>query len=828
MRRRQALNEELAKCTRELRYLGVKVPSSSEISERLIISTGDISDVDGFCALAEYARTGADVLFVMNYPAYIGRPAAEQCTECDTGLGYNYGITQFLASTCPPSNDNRYYNYTAVLQKYSNNVKKVLTDLAYAMAKLVWESMPAPKGNLFFCVGGINKINPFHYSAIKNEILAYADIALKMTDLIYLNEKETISVGNETPANLPTLVSSYTDIYIDFNGSMAFFDDTWVQMISEAAKDEKIRGVFVAGGVYASEQPKTMSAIKDTLNRMSCCTMNQLYHPARTSTFFTLMSELNINMYFVPNNEVEALSNTERCIQFLQTNGINSTPVLSLCRHYYNLPHNPPKKIFDFNVASCLRTFMNDDPDFKYYTAARTLHFNACYGVALIGKERERWPSVYLNFNSKVQERIEDLQTKGSNAFADTFKDELVTLSKIKCSSCNIYIFQFAPLEPTLKLTMKSFKRPRKPLEDEPVYLEKPDLKSIMWFVNGFGAINGTAENLITKKCVIKHPDGYPIIGRPPQDPDSEEYIQSIEYEHGEILAKKANDRKNFQAWKSWYDANITPDLELKLRILKNTLCNWKIMKDWYKDLDPSFLFKKDTKNGQWGIMIQSYDFFGTNQGFIKFQAFVVNKIAFDNGRSFNAASSPGVTFLRSAAVTMLPVLTHEDEPTTKYTILTVQARVPIGIARFKEIPAGMTDESNNFSGVVAKEMKEETGLTINIDQMFCLSDALMGNHKGMYPSSGGCSESIKIYSWRYHFTTVDFNELKRKMETETHGQKEEGEFIQLCLVKLDELHKHAPDAKALSALALYNIYLKQLQVDGRSETIHSKEFKQA
>ena len=33
---------------------------------------GDISYCDGFYALAEYAKCDADVLFVMNYPAYIG------------------------------------------------------------------------------------------------------------------------------------------------------------------------------------------------------------------------------------------------------------------------------------------------------------------------------------------------------------------------------------------------------------------------------------------------------------------------------------------------------------------------------------------------------------------------------------------------------------------------------------------------------------------------------------------------------------------------------------------------------------------------------------
>lgn len=37
----------------------------------LIITTGDISDADGFICLADYAKhTDADILFIMNYPAY--------------------------------------------------------------------------------------------------------------------------------------------------------------------------------------------------------------------------------------------------------------------------------------------------------------------------------------------------------------------------------------------------------------------------------------------------------------------------------------------------------------------------------------------------------------------------------------------------------------------------------------------------------------------------------------------------------------------------------------------------------------------------------------
>ena len=55
----------------------------------LIITSGDVSDVDGFLALAEYAKTGADVLYTMNYPAYLAGDAAEEDFEAKhPGLGF--------------------------------------------------------------------------------------------------------------------------------------------------------------------------------------------------------------------------------------------------------------------------------------------------------------------------------------------------------------------------------------------------------------------------------------------------------------------------------------------------------------------------------------------------------------------------------------------------------------------------------------------------------------------------------------------------------------------------------------------------------------------
>ena len=64
----------------------------------LIITTGDISDADGFICLADYAiNTNADILFIMNYPAYFGVQYEKTHTP-STHLyeGFNYGLKEIL------------------------------------------------------------------------------------------------------------------------------------------------------------------------------------------------------------------------------------------------------------------------------------------------------------------------------------------------------------------------------------------------------------------------------------------------------------------------------------------------------------------------------------------------------------------------------------------------------------------------------------------------------------------------------------------------------------------------------------------------------------
>ena len=105
------------------------------------------------------------------------------------------------------------------------------------------------------------------------------------------------------------------------------------------------------------------------------------------------------------------------------------------------------------------------------------------------------------------------------------------------------------------------------------------------------------------------------------------------------------------------------------------------------------------TKEKRWKIhtvTIQSVDMFGPRVGFVKFKADISNE---------TGLKIPGIVFGRGGAVGILVVLHCEG---VDYTVLTVQPRVPVGMYSFPEIPAGMLDGNDHFSGVAAKELKEE------------------------------------------------------------------------------------------------------------------------
>ncbi|KAK0645200.1 Nudix hydrolase 14 [Lasiodiplodia hormozganensis] len=142
---------------------------------------------------------------------------------------------------------------------------------------------------------------------------------------------------------------------------------------------------------------------------------------------------------------------------------------------------------------------------------------------------------------------------------------------------------------------------------------------------------------------------------------------------------------------------------------------------------------------------------------------------------------------------------------------MTEQPRVPAGSLAFLEIPAGMMDDdTDTFAGVAAKEIKEETGLTVHRNELKDLTALALNKVKNptgeelknaMYPSPGACDEYIALFLWE----KVLNRQLMEQLKGSLSGLKSQGEKIRIRLIEYEELWSYgARDAKTLAAWALY------------------------
>ena len=389
---------------------------------RLIISTGDVSDVDGFLALAEYARTGADVLFVMNYPAYVGVAPGDAdpgYAEANPGLGYRYSAAEVLARDQGPAPP----NYLEFLRRgeagagggggggVDDNaaMKGAMTDLGFAMANGLWADCKAA-GRLYFCVGGVNAVNPFSQTAIKNELRVYC--GLVPPPAAPLPVRQGVVYDSDGRACEVDLLG-YAAVGMDVCGSLAFWDEAWAQRLTEAAG--RLRGVVVMGGVLSEAEPVTMPAIPGVLNRFSSATMNQLYHPQRAAEFLSLAGRLCAPLLVVTNNAVGDLAtfaDAERRTRtydgvaaFLRSNGLDSSPFLArLAEAYYTSPLSPPRKPYDYYAARALTALLGGQREALLRRAAadpRRLYYSNVYGMTLLSA-RDSWPAARAEYVARI------------------------------------------------------------------------------------------------------------------------------------------------------------------------------------------------------------------------------------------------------------------------------------------------------------------------------------------------------------------------------------------------------------------------------------------
>ncbi|TYJ19652.1 hypothetical protein E1A91_A09G206100v1 [Gossypium mustelinum] len=162
-------------------------------------------------------------------------------------------------------------------------------------------------------------------------------------------------------------------------------------------------------------------------------------------------------------------------------------------------------------------------------------------------------------------------------------------------------------------------------------------------------------------------------------------------------------------------------------------------------------------------VLIQGVDMFGKRIGFLKFKADIIDK---GTGKKV-----PGIVFARGPAVTVLILL--ESEGTT-YAVLTEQVRVPTGRVVL-ELPAGMLDDDKgDFVGTAVRE--------------------------------GGCDEELGLFLYRGR---VDKN-IITQLEGKETGCVKHGELIKVRVVPYEKLWHTTPDAKALMAIAIYEMAKKE------------------
>lgn len=205
----------------------------------------------------------------------------------------------------------------------------------------------------------------------------------------------------------------------------------------------------------------------------------------------------------------------------------------------------------------------------------------------------------------------------------------------------------------------------------------------------------------------------------------------------------------------------------------------------WLKDLDSRFEVR--------AIHFQSVDLDvradkEPRVRFIKFRADLV----------LDGMKMRQVVFMRGGSVAILVVLVCEGE---EHALLTRQARFAAGFSDFLEIPAGTLENDGTVAVAAVRELYEETDIVVKAEDLVDLVELIYGDRfKGIFGSPGACDEFFGLLLLRMEITRQQLTEFQGKFT----GLIAEGEKIKLRVVPLRDLALEVPDAKSLSALALY------------------------
>ncbi|KAL0246297.1 hypothetical protein GEMRC1_007509 [Eukaryota sp. GEM-RC1] len=113
-----------------------------------------------------------------------------------------------------------------------------------------------------------------------------------------------------------------------------------------------------------------------------------------------------------------------------------------------------------------------------------------------------------------------------------------------------------------------------------------------------------------------------------------------------------------------------------------------------------------------------------------------------------------------------------------------------------------MLDDRGQFVGTAAKELQEETGITVCtselVDLVQSVSNSSGHRYPGIYMSPGGCDEYIKMYYCEKKMSMKEIDDVHNRL-----GGEGDHEKIRCRIIAESDLLTTVADAKALCCYAL-------------------------
>lgn len=157
------------------------------------------------------------------------------------------------------------------------------------------------------------------------------------------------------------------------------------------------------------------------------------------------------------------------------------------------------------------------------------------------------------------------------------------------------------------------------------------------------------------------------------------------------------------------------------------------------------------------------------------------------------------IVFLRGDASIIIPLIRNKDTKEEKF-LMILQRRIAMGEENL-EFPAGMMDlEIDKPMTTAVIELEEETGVKIDLDSVFPLSN------KPLFSSPGASDEAIHYFGTIINMNNNDFNSLEGRIR----GLESENEHIKVTLKTRAEAEPEIHSLQARLGFYLFDEYLKR------------------